>query len=145
MPPKNNKRGPTQVAELIESAIQGTEHDSAFGADANVACAPSYQSRDVDGDRPLPQIQPPARDGRLAGGQSQSSQGHFCNTDMNNETGSLTNLDFNKGLFDTGNHATCQLGSGTNTQSLCIVGLSMGEQEQNRNRVVAQHLIWRYY
>ena len=54
----------------------------------------------------------------LAGGQSQSSQGHFCNTDMNNETGSFTNLDFNKGLFDTGNHATCQFGSGTNTQSL---------------------------
>ena len=47
----------------------------------NVACAPSDQSRDLDGDRPLPQIQAPATDGRLAGGQSQISQFHLCNTD----------------------------------------------------------------
>ena len=92
-----------------------------------MACAPS----DLDGDRPLPQIQAPVTDGRRAGGQSQSSQGHFGNTDTNSETGRFTNIDFNNGLFDTGNHATCQVGSGTNTQSLCIGGLSMGDQEQS--------------
>ena len=62
-----------------------------------MACGPS----DLDGDRPLPQIQAPATDGRLAGGQSQSSQGHFGNTDMDSETGRFTNIDFHKGLFDT--------------------------------------------
>ena len=30
-----------------------------------------------------------------------------------------------------GNHNTCQLGLGTNTQSLCIEGLSIGDQEQS--------------
>ena len=110
MPPKNNKRGSTQVANwpkrrrtrsrcviesasqgtehvsarrVIESASPGTDHVSAPGADDNVACAPT----DLDGDRPLPQYQAPATEVRLAGGQSQSSQGHFGNTHMNSETG----------------------------------------------------------
>ena len=95
-------------------------------------CAPSDQSQDLDGNRPLPQIQAPATDGRLAGGQSRISQSHLCNTGMNSGTGTFTNIDFNNGLFDTGNHDTSQLGLGTNTQSLCIGGLSMGDQGQSR-------------
>ena len=54
---------------------------------------------------------------RLADGQSKISQGHFCNTG-NSGTGRFTNIDFNKGFFDPGNHDTCQLGLGTNTQSM---------------------------
>ena len=50
---------------------------------------------------------------------------------MNSETGRFTNIDFRKGLFALGNHATCQLGSGTYTQSLYIEGLSMGNQKQS--------------
>ena len=91
------KRKRTRTRRLIESARQGTEHVLTPGADDNVACAPS----DLDGDRPLPQIQAPVTDSLLAGGQSQSSQGHFGNTDMNSETGRFTNIDFHKGLFDT--------------------------------------------
>ena len=121
MPPKTKKRGSTQVANrpkrkrirtrrLIESASQGSEHDSEPRADENVACAPSDQSQDLDGNRPLPQIQAPATDGRLAGGQSRISQSHLCNTGMNSGTVRFTNIDFNNGLFDTGNHDTSQLG-----------------------------------
>lgn len=50
---------------------------------------------------------------------------------MNSGTGIFTNIDFKKGLFDSGNHDTCQLDLGTNTQSLCIGGLSKGDQEQS--------------
>ena len=143
MPPKTKKRGSTQVVNspkrkriitrrMIESDSQRNGHDSAPEADANLACAPSDQSRDFDGDRPLPQIQAPAKDGRLAGGQSRISQSHLCNTGMNSETGRFTNIDFNNGFFDTVNHDTSQLGLGTNTQSLCIGGLSMGDQGQSR-------------
>ena len=96
-----------------------------------VAWAPSDQSRDFNVDRPLPQIQTPATDGRLAGGHSQISQGQLRNTGMNSETGRFTNIDFRKGLFAMGNHATWQLGSGTYTQSLYIEGLSMGDQKQS--------------
>ena len=84
----------------------------------------------MDGDRPLAQILAPATDGRLAVGQSQISQSYFCNTGMNG-TGRFKNIYFNNGLFDTGNHDTCLLGLGTNTQSLYIGGLSMGDQEQS--------------
>ena len=108
----------------------GVPVDSAPEND-NVAWAPSDQSRDFNVDRPLPQIQTPATDGRLAGGHSQISQGQLRNTGMNSETGRFTNIDFSKGLFALGNHATCQLGSGTYTQSLYIEGLSMGNQKQS--------------
>ena len=30
-----------------------------------------------------------------------------------------------------GNYDTCQLGLGTNTQSVCIEGLSIGDQKQH--------------
>ena len=82
------------------------------------------------GPGPLAQILAPATDGRLAVGQSQISQSNFCNTGMNG-TGRFKNIYFNNGLFDTGNHDTCLLGLGTNTQSLYIGGLSMGDQEQS--------------
>ena len=92
---QNQKRLSTQVVyrpklksittrRLIESDSQGTENDSAPGADDNVACAPSDQSRDLDGDRILhvPQSQVPAT--RLAGG-------HLCNTGMNSGKDSYSN------------------------------------------------------
>ena len=119
--PKPKKRGSTQVANrpkrkrirtrrLIESASQGSDHDSEPWVDENVMCAPSDQSQDLDGYRPPPQIQAFATDGRLAGGQSRISQSHLCNTGMNSGTVRFTNIDFNNGLFDTGNHDTSQLG-----------------------------------
>ena len=63
MSSKTNKRGSKQVANrpkqkrirtmrLINLASQGTEHDLAPGAVDNVACAPSDQSQDLDGDPP---------------------------------------------------------------------------------------------
>ena len=91
----------------------------------------SDKSRDLDGDRPLAQTQATATDGRLAGGQSQISQGHLGNTDINSEKDRFTNIEFNKGLFDTGYNDTCRLGLSTNIQSPCIGGLSMGDQEQS--------------
>ena len=88
MPPKTKKKWEsTQVANmpkrkrirtrrLIESASQGSEQGSEPRADENVVCAPSDQSQDLDVNRPLPQIQAPTTDGRLAGGQSRISQSH---------------------------------------------------------------------
>ena len=78
MPPKTKEKGFTPLVNrlkrkrkisrrLIESVSEGSEQCSPPAADDNVPCAPLDQSRVLDVDQSLPQIQAPATDGRLVG------------------------------------------------------------------------------
>ena len=60
----------------------------------------------------------------------------------NSGTGGFTKIDFNKGLFDTGNHDTFHLGLGIYTWSQCIGGLSMGDQEQSGGPATIREKYW---